>query len=163
VQFHIPMLGSAMGVVLSGWTMSCALGMKTTYWTALILELVLPLSTVVMTMMLEFSVQVKISVCRQCIVTAWLVMMSSWTLSAPATTPVCCNDGDIRLVGGSVSREGRVEVCYSNQWGTVCDDSFGSSEATVVCQQLGYSTSGKRCASTWVVLGNFWMFYLNGA
>jgi len=61
---------------------------------------------------------------------------------APATTPICCNDGDIRLVGGSVSREGRVEVCYSNQWGTVCDDFFGSSEATVVCRQLGYSTYG---------------------
>jgi len=157
------MLGLAMGVVLSGWTMSCALGMKATYWTALIVELVLSPTSVVMTMMLEFSVQVNISVCHQSIITARPAMMSSWTLSAPATTPVCCNDGDIRLVGGSVSREGRVEVCYSNQWGTVCDDFFGSSEATVVCRQLGYSTSGKHCASTWVVLGNFWMFYLNCA
>ena len=158
MQFHTPMLGLAMGVVLSGWTTSCALGMKTTYWTALIMELVLPLSTVVMTMMLESSVQVNMSVCYQSIAIAWPVMMSSWTLSAPATTPVCCNDGDIRLVGGSVSREGRVEVCYSNQWGTVCDDSFGFSEAAVVCRQLGYSTSGKHCASTQVVLGNFWIF-----
>ena len=62
---------------------------------------------------------------------------------APAATPVCCNDGDIRLVNGSVAREGRVEICYNNQWGTVCDDLFGSPEAKVICRQLGYSTVGE--------------------
>ena len=65
------------------------------------------------------------------------------TLSASATTPVCCNNGDIRLVNGSVANEGRVEICYDNQWGTVCDDFFDSPEAKVICKQLGYSTVGK--------------------
>ena len=64
--------------------------------------------------------------------------------SAPASTPVCCDDGEIRLVNGSVAREGRVEICHNNQWGTVCDDSFGTAEATVICRQLGYSTFGKQ-------------------
>ncbi|XP_070560707.1 scavenger receptor cysteine-rich domain-containing protein DMBT1-like isoform X2 [Ptychodera flava] len=46
--------------------------------------------------------------------------------------------GAIRLVGGSNQYEGRVEVFYANQWGTVCDDKFEDTDATVVCRQLGY-------------------------
>ncbi|XP_070560709.1 scavenger receptor cysteine-rich domain-containing protein DMBT1-like isoform X2 [Ptychodera flava] len=46
---------------------------------------------------------------------------------------------EIRLVGGSSQYEGRVEVLYSGQWGTVCDDAFEDSDATVVCRELGYS------------------------
>ena len=54
-----------------------------------------------------------------------------------------CNNGDIRLVGGTSALEGRVEVCDDHAWGTVCDDFWGSTDAGVACVQLGYQRSGK--------------------
>ncbi len=54
-----------------------------------------------------------------------------------------CTTGQIRLNGGRNPREGRVEICYYNQWGTICDDDWGTDDATVVCRQLGFSDIGK--------------------
>ncbi len=56
-----------------------------------------------------------------------------------------CTDGEIRLVGGSTDREGRVEVCVGTSltvWRTVC---IGSQElAGAVCSQMGYIFEGNR-------------------
>ena len=48
-------------------------------------------------------------------------------------------------MNGDYPNEGRVEICISNHWGTVCDYLFDASDARVVCNQLGY-TNGEGIA-----------------
>ena len=65
-----------------------------------------------------------------------------------ATTHLPCGTGiPVRLVEGNSSNEGRVEVYYNNQWGTVCDDGWDDTDAGVVCRQLGFGSSGTAIGS----------------
>ena len=55
---------------------------------------------------------------------------------------ITCTNGEVRLVGAA-GNDGRVEVCYDHQWGAVCNDYWDSTDAKVVCRQLGYAVFGK--------------------
>lgn len=49
-------------------------------------------------------------------------------------------EGNIRLLGGFYSWEGRVEIFLNGEWGTITRDSSDRFDAQVVCRQLGYDT-----------------------
>lgn len=73
---------------------------------------------------------------RSCL--GWLFFVSLFF-----TVAVVCQNGDLRLVNGSVSWVGRIEICWNEVWGTICDRSWGQFEANVACRQLGYAAIGK--------------------
>ncbi|XP_022096110.1 deleted in malignant brain tumors 1 protein-like [Acanthaster planci] len=55
----------------------------------------------------------------------------------PSDDPRPAQEYDLRLVGGSSYREGRLEIFFQGEWGTVCSV-LNMPEASVVCRQLGF-------------------------
>uniref|UniRef100_A0A672UDX4 Scavenger receptor class A member 5 n=1 Tax=Strigops habroptila TaxID=2489341 RepID=A0A672UDX4_STRHB len=68
-------------------------------------------------------------------------------------------EGMIRLVNGSGSHEGRVEVFYDRRWGTVCDDGWDKKDGDVVCRMLGFRGAEEvyRMARFGQGTGRIWM------
>ena len=64
---------------------------------------------------------------------------------------VVCNDGAVRIEGGSNSYSGRVEVCIREVWGTICQDFWDTVDAGIVCKQLGYSRFSMLPIQLWLL------------
>lgn len=61
------------------------------------------------------------------------------------------SDGELRIASGTST--GRLEVLHNGVWGTICDDGWTTTNATVACRQLGYAsgtfyTAGGATATT---------------
>ena len=69
-------------------------------------------------------------------------------LSAISTRAGNCQDGEVRLTGGVVddqnfTMDGRLEICFNNAWGSVCNHFFRALDAQVACGQLpGFDREG---------------------
>ena len=47
----------------------------------------------------------------------------------------------VRIVDGPTSYQGRLEVLYNGEWGTVSNSGFDRQDADIACRQLGYNGS----------------------
>uniref|UniRef100_A0A8C7F2K1 Lysyl oxidase homolog n=1 Tax=Oncorhynchus kisutch TaxID=8019 RepID=A0A8C7F2K1_ONCKI len=92
---------------------------------------------------------------------------SSWIMAQTTpptqgtTSPKPQNDRlQFRLVGyPRKHNEGRIEVFYKGEWGTICDDDFSLSNANVLCRQLGFvsATGWTHSAKYGKGLGKIWL------
>ena len=50
-----------------------------------------------------------------------------------------CTNGQIRLMNGQTSSEGRVEYCYNREWSPLCY--ISGTTAALICKTLGYNST----------------------
>ncbi|OCT95011.1 hypothetical protein XELAEV_18012696mg [Xenopus laevis] len=89
----------------------------------------------------------------------WLSKANGFDVTTESAAPP--KDGSLRLVNGSHRCEGRLEIFFLLQWGTVCDDAWDLKAAKVVCQSLGCGPAVKARGEAWYGRGNGYIFFDN--
>ncbi|XP_069712817.1 lysyl oxidase homolog 3 isoform X7 [Phaenicophaeus curvirostris] len=95
----------------------------------------------------------------------WL-WMSSAEPTAPGPTHAPTSQLKFRLAGyPRKHNEGRVEVFYNDEWGTICDDDFTLANAQVLCRHLGFvaATGWAHSAKYGKGVGRIWLDNVNCA
>ena len=119
------------------FVVSSAMAMRVLCWTAVWLMVVLAVHPV----MPQLYAQVHMHFITHALQFRFTIVV----ISVPTSTYSNCTDGDVRLVDGLTPFEGRVEICINHAWGTVCDHSWSTADANVVCKQLGYQARSESC------------------
>ena len=86
-------------------------------------------TTVVISKMLGLSAQVRNL--RATSSKSLYTLILHIDISRPVTVSV-------RVQGGSQPYNGRVEVMYNGEWGTICNSGWDLNDARAFCRQLGY-------------------------
>ena len=82
--------------------------------------------------------------------------LTSLVILVLPTVGIVPPSSNVRLVNGTSSFAGRLEVFHNGKWGTVCDDGANNTTANVVCQMLGYN-SGEVTQEFGAGTGRIWM------
>ena len=64
----------------------------------------------------------------------------------------------MRLIEGKSEREGRLEICFGQRWGTVSSDGWSDTEAQVACRDLGYEHLSGNSGNKWGTTTNYFIF-----
>lgn len=70
-----------------------------------------------------------------------------WLLPHYLESDYCDVNGSIRLVPGynttnTSDKKGIVQICFNQTWKVICASSWTAHEASIVCQQIGFSAYG---------------------
>uniref|UniRef100_A0A8C5PSQ5 Lysyl oxidase homolog n=1 Tax=Leptobrachium leishanense TaxID=445787 RepID=A0A8C5PSQ5_9ANUR len=93
----------------------------------------------------------------------WVIWTMCWAQQTPITTTRSPNPKSgllFRLAGyPRKHNEGRVEVFYNQEWGTICDDDFTMENAHILCHHLGFTeaTGWTHSAKYGKGVGRIWL------
>ncbi|XP_073506100.1 LOW QUALITY PROTEIN: lysyl oxidase homolog 3 [Phyllobates terribilis] len=90
-------------------------------------------------------------------------IIPAWTQQTPQASsrpPTQSSSLKFRLAGyPRKHNEGRIEVFYSQEWGTICDDDFTMENAHILCRHLGFTeaTGWTHSAKYGKGIGRIWL------